>query len=109
MNRLASLLQQVRHRWSGPGGLALRGLTRLVVRVVCGLIVAMLRQLGLIWARLGGRARVAVVLAALILISAQTESAAPSLSATAQGLAVLVVAGIGLWMMLTSPFRRRRW
>ncbi len=59
-----------------------------------------------IWWRLGSRARVAVVLATLLLIAAATNSVEPALSATAQALAVLLVAFLGLWLIVTSPFSR---
>lgn len=60
----------------------------------------------LLWARLGSRARLAVAIGVCIVIAAQTASIAPELSAVSEGLAVLLVAGIGLSMILTSPFRR---
>lgn len=106
MTRLALLLERVRARWNGPWTLALRGLARLLLGRLFAAVVGLSR---VIWARLGGRARVAAMLAALILISSRTESVAPSFSVTAHRLAVLLVAGIGLWLMLTSPFRGRRW
>lgn len=51
------------------------------------------------------RTRMAVGLAALVVIASSTASVAPSLSGAAQGLAVLLLAAGGIWMMLASSVR----
>lgn len=98
--------QRISAAWESRWSVAFRRLTRLLVRVLVRLLVAVLRQLRLIWAGLPGRVRFGAVLVALLLIAGATESTAASLSSMAQGIAVLIVAGIGLWMVLMSPFRR---
>jgi len=45
-------------------------------------------------------------LATLIVVGANTESIAAPVSAAAQGLAVLLVASFGLWLITRAPFRR---
>ncbi len=72
-----------------------------IVRTLTGLV-------RIVWWRLNARGRVAFALAVLIVFAASTSSIAPSLSATAQGFGVLLLAGAGLWLIVTSPFRRRR-
>jgi hypothetical protein len=73
------------------------------------LLAALVWQVRVAWGRSGGRARVAALLIGLILLAAETRSILPSISHVAQAVAVLVVAGIGFWMIPTSPIRRRRW
>jgi len=107
MNRVQIILEGLGSAWRSPQGTALRGLGRILARRVWRLTVWLLWQIRLVWARLRGRTRVAVVLAVLVLLAAQTQSVAPSISATAHGLAVLLLAGVGLWLIATSPFRRR--
>lgn len=63
------------------------------------------------WWGLRRRGRVALSLAILVVIAATTSTFSPMLSAAVQGLAVLLIAVAGLWLILTGPFRpsRRRW
>ena len=58
------------------------------------------------WARLGGGARLALALGTLVAFAAAATPVAPGLSAIAQGLAVLLLASFGIWLIATSPFRR---
>ncbi len=107
-------LERLWDGWIAVGNLRmvrlLRGLLALLLRLLGRLVRALWWQLRLAWARMSGRARVAATLIGLVMLSAQTASFAPSLSATAYGLAVLLVAGVGFWMIVTAPFaRRRRW
>ena len=102
-------MTRLREIWNGQATVVVRQLARLLVRAVARLAAMLIWQPRRAWARAGGRARVAVLLAVLILISSQTSAAAPSVSATTEGLAVLLIAGVGLWMIVTAPFRRRRW
>lgn len=81
-----------------------RGLVGLVSRA--GL--ALLGLIRLVWWEATPRLRFALALATLIVIAAGTSSLAPSLSATANGLAVLLVAAAGFWMIASAPFRTRR-
>ena len=53
------------------------------------------------------RAGMAALLATLVVLSAWTD-VAPALSELLNGLAVLVVAGAGFWLIASAPFRRRR-
>ena len=85
MNRLAPVLR-------GLGRLSL-GATRLIVRAASGATRS--------------RAGMAALLATLVVLSAWT-AAAPALSELLNGLAVLVVAGAGFWLIASAPFRRRR-
>ena len=71
-----------------------------------GMFVWTLRQT---WVSFSARARIFLIIIALVLVSSATSSIAPSISATGQGLAVLLLAFVGLWMILTAPFRDRRW
>jgi hypothetical protein len=48
------------------------------------------------------------VLLLLVLLAAEPALVGSSISVVAQGLTVLVVAGIVLWMIISAPFRRRR-
>jgi hypothetical protein len=61
---------------------------------------------GQVWWRLDNRARLAVSLAVLVVLAADTATVLPALSAIAQGGAVLLIAAVGLSMILRSPFRR---
>lgn len=85
----------------------MRGLVRTLGRLLAWLFW----HLRLTWARMSGRARVIAALVLLVLLSAQTSSVSGSVSALAQGLAVLLLAAVGFWMILSSPLRarRRRW
>ena len=62
----------------------------------------------MLWWRLSMRGRVCLVVATLIVFSGLTHSL-PDLSAILNGFAVLVLAGAGLWMIVTAPLQRRRW
>ena len=99
---------RVREAWNGPRGLAFRRLGRGLGRAYLRILAVLVGQVRVAWARSGGRARVAVLLVGLILLGAETRSTLPSVSDIAQALAVLLVAGIGFWMILTAPIRRRR-
>ena len=81
---------------------------RWLASVVARLLTWLLAAVGAIWVRLGPRARIAVVLATLLVLAAQTNSIAPTVSAAAQGLAVLLVALLGLWMIVSGPLQARR-
>jgi hypothetical protein len=100
--------ERLRGAWNGPPGVALRRMARLIGRAYVWVIGALLWQVRAAWARANGRARVATVLIALILLTAATRSVFPSLSSLAEALAVLLVAVIGFWMILTSAVPRRR-
>lgn len=85
---------------------------RALRRALLAILRAALGLASMLWTivmRLPARARAAVVLATLIVGSGMTASAAPSLSVTASGLAVLLVAGCGLWLIVSPAFRRRHW
>lgn len=101
-------VQRIQEAWNAPTVNVIRRLGHTVLRLAGRIAGMLIWQLRLHWARLNGRSRIAVVLAALILTTSSTKTLAPSVSAAAQGLAVLAVAGIGILMMLASPFRRRR-
>lgn len=101
-------LDRLQDLWNTPGALLFRAVVRAGLRLAALFLRACIWQLRLLWARLNGRARAAVLLAALILTASSTKTLAPSLSAVAEGLGVLVLAGIAIRMMLASPFRRRR-
>lgn len=107
MTRFGLWADRVRNAWDSPSTRALRRGTGLLAGVLWRLLVMLLLELRPLWARLSGRVRVGIVLIALVLVASGTETAAPSLSATAQGLAVLLVAGIGFWIMLARPHWRR--
>lgn len=100
--------ERLRDAWHGPRGLFVRQTTRVLARGVRSLAAFLLWQLRSIWGRLGGRAQVAVALAALVLLGVYLEPVAPSFAATAEGLAVLVIAARGLWMIGSASLGRRR-
>jgi predicted outer membrane lipoprotein len=104
MTRLSLLLGRVRRQWNAPWAVVVRRLAHLLLGRLLAAAVGLVRSM---WSTFGARARLAVILAGLILVSSQTAALAPSLSETARGLAVLLVAGAGLWLILTSPFRHR--
>lgn len=58
------------------------------------------------WVSWNARTRMVIGFATLIMIAVSTASVAPTLSATSQGLATLLVALVGFWMIVMSPFRR---
>ena len=98
--------------WRGfansPAGFVLRRIVRTVIGIFFRFLRMLLWRLRLVWARMSVRVRVAVSLVVLVLISAQTSSLAPSISAATEALAVLLIAGVGLWIIASAPFRRRR-
>lgn len=85
---------------------------RALRRALLAILRAALGLASMLWVmlmRLPARARAAVVLATLIVGSGMTASAAPSLSAAVSGLAVLFVAGCGIWLFVSPAFRGRDW
>jgi hypothetical protein len=102
-------MDRLRDLWNSPTtralGRLLGGLARLTLRLV-GVIV---RELGFVWLGFSPRARIFLIIGGLVALSAFTSEALPSLGAVTQGLAVLLLASVGLWVVLTSPFRSRRW
>lgn len=52
------------------------------------------------------REGVVLILAALVVLSAWT-AAVPALSKLLSGVAVLLLAGVGLWLIASVPLRRR--
>jgi len=80
MTRLSLLLERVRAWWSGRWAVAMRNLAGLLLGRLFAAVAGLARSM---WGTLGGRARLAVILAGLILVSSQTEALAPSLSETA--------------------------
>lgn len=81
---------------------------RMLRAILRGIAVGLAAALRLLFTRGGLRASMAMALATLVVIAAGTASITPALSAPAQGFAVLLLAGFGIWMMVSSPFRRRR-
>ena len=101
-----------RATWSGRPLAAAGVVLRSAVRVARWLLTELLWQVRLAWARLSLRARViaivVVLVLVLVLVSGWTSPIAPSISASAEALAVLVIAAAGFWMIVTSPRGRRR-
>jgi len=99
-------------RWQAiRAGVVLAAMGRLLgltLRAAVFLTRTLIWQARIAWARMRGRTRLVVSILALVLISGMTNSTAPSVSAATQGIAVLLVAIAGLWMILTSH-RGRRW
>lgn len=93
--------------WYGRGGQIIRRAVVLLARGAGRLLVATMWQLRLSFARTTPRTRVSVIIVGLVLISAWTNRIAPSLSDTAQALAVLLLAMVGFRMILTAHVRRR--
>ncbi len=78
---------------------------RISIRAVFGLARV---TLGL-WLRFPPRARVGSVLAMLVVFSGIVGNVSTSTSAALQGLAVLVLAFVGLGIIFRAPCRRRPW
>ncbi len=72
------------------------------------LAAGVLRGVFMLWLRLPPRARLVSAIAILVVLSASSAPASASLAATFQGLAVLLVAFVGLGTIMRAPFRRRR-
>lgn len=81
-------------------------LLALLLRLSWGAAAGLFRTFSRAWRRLGNRGRLAGTLAVLTVFSIWTGSA-PALSGALSGLALLLVAGAGLWMIATAPFGRR--
>lgn len=82
---------------------ALASMARLAARA----IAASLRAVFVIWIRLRPRARLASALAFLVVMATLVGNVSQGIGAMIQGLAVLLLAGVGLAMILRAPFRRR--
>lgn len=95
--------------WRNPAAVAARRAVAMVVRALAWLLRELVWQLRVIWAQFSPRARIIFIIVGLVLISAWTGSAIPGLSEAAHGFAVLLVAFIGLWWIITAPFPSRRW
>ncbi len=102
MNRLTEV-------WSTQGAVALRRFIGLMGRGAGRLLGMLLWQLRVVWARITPRARIVLIIIGLALLSRTTNSVVPSIGATLQALAVMLLAAVGFWLILTSPFRQRRW
>lgn len=72
-------------------------------------LITALRAMFVVWMRLRPRARLATTLATLVVVASLLGGVSASMAATVQGLAVLLLAGIGVAMIIRAPFRRRRW
>ena len=99
--------------WNGREMLVVRRLVRrllaLLIRTLGSLLGHLLWQLRLVWARISPRARIFLIIVGLVVVSMQTSSLAPSLSAIAHAVGVLLFAFVGFWLIVTAPFKRRRW
>ena len=95
--------------WEGWGMVAVRRLVALLARTFAWLLGTLVWQGRLVWARISPRARIFPIIIGLVVVSAKTSSVAPSLSATAQALGVLLLAFVGFWWIATAPFKNRRW
>jgi hypothetical protein len=95
--------------WQSRAAVAARRLVAVVVRGCVWLLWWVIWQLRVFWARISPRARIILILVGLILVSGWTSSAVPSVSEVTWGLAVLLLAFIGFWWIVTAPFPRRRW
>lgn len=95
--------------WHGRGGIAIRRGVVLLLRVAMRLLATLIWQLRLLWARISPRARIFVIIIALVFISGWTHHAFPGVSEVAQALGVLLLASVGFWWIVTAPFKSRRW
>jgi hypothetical protein len=95
--------------WQSPVAVGLRRIGFGVLRGTAWILGAISWQLRLIWHRIGARARIVFIIVMLALLSGATRSVAPSISATLQALAVLLLAAVGFWLIVSSPFREGRW
>lgn len=87
-------------------GLELLGLAaRILIRAVLGLARVAL----VLWLRFPPRARVGSLLATLVVVAGVVGNVSTAASAALQGLAVLVLAFVGLGIIFRAPFRRRPW
>ena len=104
-----TIFDRLREAWRSPAMRAAIRLLGMFARGVLRLARSLAWQLRIAWWQISPRGRIFVTIFGLVLLSAWTAGAAPSVSATAQALAVLMLAFVGLWIILTSPFRSRRW
>jgi hypothetical protein len=95
--------------WNGQAAVAVRRMVAWLARAFAWLLARLFWQLRVIWAQFSPRARIIFIIIGLVLISAWTGTAIPGLSEAAHGFAVLLVAFIGLWWIITAPFPSRRW
>jgi hypothetical protein len=105
MNRL----DRLRERWNSPAMLRTRRLVRLFLWAIWRVAAMVLRELRLVSRRLSPRARIFALIVGLVLISVWTGTAMPLVSAVANALGVLLLACVGLWIIVTAPFRSRGW
>jgi hypothetical protein len=104
-SRVSLLLEQLRNSPLWP---LLGSLVRVLGVALWRLMRFLVWRLRIAWAALAPRARFAVALATLVIVSVISGSVAPDFSAITHGVAVLLVAGAGLWMIAGAPFRGRR-
>ena len=95
--------------WHGRGGILLRRGIRGLLRVSAWVFATLVRQLRFLWASISPRTRIFAIIVGLVLISAWTSGSFPGLSEAAHGGAVLILALVGLWWIITAPFPSRRW
>lgn len=95
--------------WHGRGGIALRRGFALLIRAAAVLGPAVVWQFRVVWARISPRARIFAIILGLVLLSAWTSGPLPGISEIAHDGAVLILAFVGFWWILTAPFPRRRW
>jgi hypothetical protein len=79
------------------------GLGRLIATTIVVIARTTWRVFAQTFGSMGFRTRFAVILAIFILMGDGTSA----LASIANGLSVLAVAGLGLWMIATAPFRRQ--
>jgi len=84
-------------------------LLRLAARVSIRAAFGLARVALVVWLRLPPRARLGSLLATLVVFSGLVGNVSSSAGAALQGLAVLVLAFVGLRIILRAPFRRRPW
>lgn len=85
----------------------LEAVLRTFLGVLAGITRALFWRLRLVWGRMSGRAQVVVSIALLLFVSIQTSSVAPAISATARGMALILVVAAATWMILMHLWHRR--
>lgn len=80
-----------------------------LARILWRVPATALRAMFTVWVRLQPRARLATALASLVVLASLVSSVSAAMGAVVQGLAVLMLAGVGMAMIIRAPFRRRRW